>query len=179
MRLLLPITLILVGCSSGGSGGDSKPPANSLACNSQYVYTEHQHGESGLHLHPTVDEIGEFYSHLSFEEIEEEYLDLEKCMVDNMTPGPNVRFTSFNHYGIRLELAAYLYATQTVFIDTDEEEWLPDRNCISDREFLRHEFGHHVLSMNGLDDDHSNPLYAQCSALGPKSCNGQYCYDDD
>ena len=110
-------------------------------------------------------------------EMEAEYIDLEACMTNTNTPGPIVEFTSFNDYPFQLELALYYYALQTVFIDTDVEDFLPLRNCISDREFLRHEFGHHVLYLNGVDPGHVNPKFAQCDALGPKTCNGEYCED--
>lgn len=160
--------LLLAGCSAGGE-------TDSSSCYATHAYETDQYSETGLHLHPTINEVGNFYSFLSFEQIEDEYIDLERCMVDTNTPGPNVLFTSFNHIGTSIELAFYSFASQTAYIDTDVEEWLPERNCISDREFLRHEFGHHVLFMNGLDDSHLNEAFPWCSALGPKSCNGEYC----
>ena len=159
--------IALVGCSSGGGGDEQSCLTSQVA----YGYDTDQYGNTGLHLLPT----GNSHTFISFEEMEAEYIDIEVCLADNNTPGPNVEFFSFNQRGLRIELAAYLYAAQLVIIDVDSEDWLPTRNCISDREFLRHEFTHHILFLNGQDPEHANPAFARCDALGPKSCNGEYC----
>ena len=169
-KLFFILFALVAGCSSGGSGETQS--CFDIAYGYEYEQID---TETGLTLQPTISEVGSFATFISFEEMVEEYKDLEACAADNDTPGPNIVFTSFNHVGFRLELALYYYAQQTVYIDTDHEEWLPTRNCISDREFLRHEFMHHVLYLNGEDDSHSNPKFEQCEALGPKSCNGEYC----
>lgn len=163
MKKLLPL-ILLAGCSS--SSGDSD-----RCYDIAHEYTYDIVGETGLMLVATAPE----YAFITFEEMEAEYIDVEACAANTGTPGPTVIFTSFNDYGFRLELALYYYAIQTVFIDTDDEPWLPVRNCISDREFLRHEFMHHILYLNGEDPGHSNPKFAECNALGPKTCNGEYC----
>ena len=167
MRKLLPFVLVIAGCSAGDSGDGSG------SCLATHSYEYDVVGDTGLTL---VAMDGE-YSYLSFEEMEAEYIDLERCMVNTNTPGPWVRFVNFDtttEYVFPLKYALYYYAIQTAFIDT-ATEGRPERNCISDREFLRHEYGHHVLYMNGLDDSHANPLFEQCQALGPKTCNGEYC----
>lgn len=156
------------------SGCDNREANLKCSAYSQVAYSYEYDQVSittGLTLKATGDEV----TFIPFEEMESEYIDLEACVADNNTPGPTIIYTSFNDYGFQIELALYYYAIQTVFIDTDFEEWLPTRNCIADREFLRHEFTHHVLYLNGEDSNHTNPKFAQCDALGPKSCNGQYC----
>ena len=156
----------IAGCSGGnGSGPDGR------SCFEAFSYEYDQVSDTGLVLTASNYD----YSFITFEEMEAEYIDLERCVANNNTPGPIVTFTSFNAYPFQLELALYYYALQTVFIDTDVEPWLPLRNCISDREFLRHEFTHHVLYLNGEDPGHTNPKFAACDALGPKTCNGEYC----
>lgn len=144
-----------------------------------------EYGSANSYLHDQYDPVtsvtlkantGDNYSFLTFEQMVAEYVDLEQCMVDNATPGPTIIFESFDHIGTT-GTAFYVYVSQTAYINTDQNEYLPQRNHISDREFLRHEYGHHVLYLNGLDETHNNPLFVQCSALGPKTCNGQYCED--
>lgn len=164
LLFIMGAALLMQGCSTGG-GDDAS--CRDIA----YEYGYDVVGETGLMLVATTPEV----AFISFEEMEAEYIDVEACAANTGTPGPTVFFTSFNHLGVGLELAFYSYASQSVYIDTDDEEWLPVRNCISDREFLRHEFMHHILYMNGEDPGHSNPKFDTCNARGPKSCNGEYC----
>lgn len=161
MKKLLPL-LILAGCSAGG-GSD--------VYSGTYSYETDQYSDTGLVLKANT---GNNYSFISFEQMVAEYIDLERCMVNTNTPGPTIIFQSFKHIG-QTGTAFYVYVSSTAYINTDYSENLPERNAISDREFLRHEFGHHVLYLNGLDETHNNPLFEQCSALGPKTCNGEYC----
>lgn len=167
MRIL--VSLLVLGLIAGCSGSDGE--TSCVYNQATYGYEYDQISNTGLTLKATGNE----YTFISFEEIEAEYIELEACVADNNTPGPTVIFTSFNDYGFKLELALYNYAIQTVFIDTDQEDWLPIRNCISDREFLRHEFTHHVLFLNGEDTEHTNPIFERCEAFGYKTCNGEYC----
>ena len=169
MKIISILVLgLIAGCSSGG---DSEHGCRDIA----HGYETDVYGATGLHLLPTITAIGSFVSFISFEEMEEEYIDVEMCMADTNTPGPSINFTSFNHIGTNVEIAFYVYASQTAYIDTDQEDWLPQRNCISDRAWLRHEFGHHILYMNGEDPGHENQKFTECSARGPKTCNGEYC----
>jgi hypothetical protein len=168
VMLILACALMLAGCSTGGGGSDPYGAAYTYAYDQVDV-------DTGLVLKANG---GEDYSFIPFEAMVEEYIDLERCMTNSGTPGPTVQFINFDsndQYAFApLKYALYYYAIQTAFIDTAIED-RPQRNAISDREFLRHEYGHHVLYLNGLDDSHSNPLFEQCDALGPKTCNGEYC----
>jgi len=175
---ILILGLLIAGCSAGGDGEsyDSSGLPTGVWCNTTYGYEYDQIDvETGLTLKANIE--NDNYSFIPFEAMVEEYKDLEMCVADNNTPAPIVIFTSFNEYPFQLELALYYYALLTVFIDTDQEDWLPERNCISDREFLRHEFTHHVLYLNGEDPTHINPKFEQCDAFGYKICNGEYCED--
>lgn len=163
-RWLALVVLGLAGCSAGGSG-------EYTSCYTTYSYDYEQVGATGLTLKPMDDE----YSFLSFEEMEAEYIDLEACAANTNTPGPNVVFVDFKEAWPRYSRALYYYAILTAYIDTNPGEPPLERNCISDREFLRHEYMHHVLHLNGEDPSHANPKFAACDALGPKTCNGEYC----
>ena len=164
--LFIAALLLVAGCSGGtGSGPEGR------SCLATFGYEYDQVSDTGLVL--TATDNAQVF--ITFEEMEAEYIDVEMCAANTNTPGPRITFTSFSAYPFQLELALYYYALQTVFIDTDVESWLPMRNCISDREFLRHEFMHHILYLNGEEPGHTNPKFAQCDALGPKTCNGEYC----
>ena len=168
MSIFVIALLSLVGCSNHEGDGSC------VHTQSTYGYEYDQVSSTGLTLQATGNE----YTFISFEEMEAEYIELEACVADNNTPGPIIIFTGFNEYfgpEFPLNLALYYYAIQTVFIDTDDEDWLPQRNCISDREFLRHEFTHHVLYLNGEEPGHANPKFEACEAFGYKTCNGEYC----
>ena len=159
------ITFVVVTLASCSSGSNNEYGAAHSYLDDQYDPV------TGVTLRANT---GDNYSFLTFEQMVAEYVDLERCMVDNTTPGPTIIFESFDHIGTG-GTAFYVYVSQTAYINTDQHKYLPQRNHISDREFLRHEYGHHVLYLNGLDETHNNPLFVECSALGPKTCNGEYC----
>ena len=161
--IIVMLLASLAGCASGDNGVDS--------CYTTYGYDQDVTGSTGLTLRATTPH----YTFITFEAMEAEYIDVETCVANASTPGPDVIFGSFEAYNFPLNLALYYYAQATVYIDTDVHDWLPVRNCISDREFLRHEYVHHILYLNGEDATHANPKFAACDALGPKTCNGEYC----
>lgn len=162
MRKLLPL-ILLAGCSAGG-GDDAS--CRDIA----HEYGYDVVGETGLTLLATTPDV----VFISFEEIEAEYIDLEACATNTGTPGPYIQLADFEQLLPGWSYAVYIFAHQTVYLDTNPDRLL-QRNCISDREYLRHEFMHHVLRMNGLDGSHANPKFSECNALGPKTCNGEYC----
>lgn len=172
--VLMGSAMLLAGCSTGGG-------ENGQSCRDvMHVYEYDQYSDTGLVLKANIE--GDNHAFISFKEMEAEYIDLEACAANTGTPGPTVQFLNFDSndqyslYPLRYEV--YYYAIQTVFIDTATED-RPERNCISDREFLRHGFLHHVLELNGADprenSNHTHPTWTACEALGPKTCNGEYC----
>jgi len=166
MRRRLPplILLLLAGCTAGGDGDSCRDVA--------HEYTYDVVGETGLVLVATTP----YVSFISFEEMEAEYIDVEYCAANTNTPGPYVIFTDFDNEDWQRGLAFYYYAIQTAYINTNNYTGI-QRTCVSDREFLRHEFMHHILYLNGEEPGHTNPKFAACDALGPKTCNGEYCED--
>lgn len=168
MRISIVVAaLALVGGCSGG-GGDGPEGRSCLAT---FGYQYDQISNTGLTLRATVPQ----YTFITFEEMEAEYIDLEACAANTGTPGPTVNFTGFEHLGLGGGYAVYSYASQDIYINTDDLGYGPRRNCISDRKFLRHEYMHHVLFLNGEDSSHNNAKFKSCNALGPKTCNGEYC----
>ena len=165
-KLTIIAALALVGgCSAGGDG------ALLTSCLDTYGYSYDVVGETGLTLKATVPQ----YTYITFEEMEAEYKDVEACAANTNTPGPTVVFGSFKEHNFSpLRYALYYYAQMTAYIDTDIDD-RPQRNCISDRDFLRHEYMHHILYLNGEDASHNNRKFETCDALGPKTCNGEYC----
>jgi len=163
MKKLIPLMILLAGC---GSTDDDWLSCSNVA----HEYTYDITGETGLTLLTTTPE----YLFLTFEEVEAEYIDLEACAVNTGTPGPYIELMDFRDRIPNYGYAVYIFAHLTVYLDTNPN-LTPQRNCISDREYLRHEFMHHVLRMNGEDGSHANPKFAACDALGPKTCNGEYC----
>jgi len=161
-KMIILVAALVAGCAGGGDGEYSGTHS--------YEYDQYDVA-TGVTLKANT---GNNYSYLTFEQMVTEYIDLEACMTNTNTPGPTIIFQSFDHIGIG-GMAFYVYNSQTVYMNTDQEDWMPQRNHISDRKFLRHEYGHHVLWLNGLDESHENPLFEECNALGPKTCNGQYC----
>ena len=160
MKYWIVVFFFLAGCT-GGAGTDD--------CLNTYGWDTDQYGDITL-----LATFGGNYSHLSFEELNAEYVELEKCVIDTGTPGPTVTFQSHRHLGLGGGWGVYtLSPGGYLVINTDEI--IAPRNCHSDRETLRHESTHHVLWMNGLDWGHSNEAFERCDALGPKVCNGVPC----
>lgn len=166
LMLMLASTLLLAGCSTGSS--------DDVSCrNIEYGYAYEQiDAETGVTLLPTDSVF------LSFDEIVDEYKDIEACLANNNTPGPTILFTSFQEAGWT-GIAFYVYPHLQVYMNTDMHPQSGNANlvrgCISDRELLRHEFTHHILYLNGEDPGHTNSKFSECDALGPKTCNGEYC----
>lgn len=161
LSLIVAAMLTLSGCV----GGDKEDRSE---CYVSHTFTQDYHGNSGLHVKPTIN--GDV-SYVSYNEIEKLYNEIEHCVANNNTPAPSVWFASFKHIGIGGNWGVYSAADQLVLINTDRD----DRNCYSDRETIRHEFVHHVLYMNGKDHSHSSDMFKHCDALGVKVCNGKPC----
>ncbi|KKN60218.1 hypothetical protein LCGC14_0534170 [marine sediment metagenome] len=164
--ILLAITAIsLTGC--GGSDSDDSDD-NEI----QYSTTSVQVGVSGLSLQPSQN------MYVTFPQIEQFYLEVEACM-GVVASGPIVIFTSFsecvevqgingplNCEGLGGNLGQYSIGAQLVLMNTDEHVF--DRNHVTDRDTLKHEFVHHLLAeaMNfpiGDNVNHLSPFFGLCT----------------
>lgn len=157
----LAIIIVLLGCDS-----QTQNDTNSCGMGTVYNYEPEVIGKTGLVLQAPANDL-----YITFEEIEQYYGDMQSCT--GMTaPAPIVWATSFKERGLGGGWGAYLYANQIVMLNTDEN--IVPRDCISDRQSIKHEYVHHILYMNGSDASHANPLFAQC-AIGVNVCDGKPC----
>jgi hypothetical protein len=139
---------------------------NSCGMDTEYNYETEVASKTGLVLQVPANDL-----YITFGEIEQYYGEMQSCT--GMTaPAPKVWATSFKERGLGGGWGAYLYAHQIVMLNTDEN--IVPRDCISDRQSIKHEFVHHILYMNGQDASHGNPLFAQC-ATGVNVCDGKPC----
>jgi len=152
------MAIVLSACGSN-TGGNS--------CEIQYSTTSTQIGASGLVLEPSQN------MYVTFNQIENLYLESEACM-GVVTPGPTVIFTSFsectevlglNCEGLGGNLGQYSIGPQLLLMNTAENAF--DRNCVTDRDTLKHEFVHHLLIPLGvsIEDNvnHNSPFFGLCS----------------
>ncbi len=112
----------------------------------------------GLTLNPSKD------MYVDFEVISQVYVDTMACMGMTAT-GPIVEYRSFSFAGLGGVWAFYHPVASTVWINTDEDETVLERDARTDIEALRHEFVHHILHKNRADEDsreHSSPLLEKC-----------------
>ena len=125
--------------------GSSTEDTEDTSCNILYNTTTIQVGDSGLVLEPSEN------MYVTFSQIEAIYIDVETCM-GVVATGPIVVFTSFsecvevlglNCEGLGGNLGQYSIGAQLVLMNTDEHVF--DRNCVTDRDTLKHEFVHHLL----------------------------------
>jgi hypothetical protein len=159
--LIYAIFIALLGCNS-----QTENDLNSCGMGTVYNYEPEVIGKTGLVLQSPANDL-----YITFEEIEQYYGEMLSCT--GMTaPAPIVWATSFKERGLGGGWGAYLYANQIVMLNTDEN--IVPRDCISDRQSIKHEYVHHILYMNGADASHANPLFAQC-AIGVNVCDGKPC----
>jgi hypothetical protein len=120
----------------------------------------------GLTLKPSKN------MYIKFEEISILYTDTMSCM--GMTAaGPTVQYKSFSFAGLGGAWAFYHPVANTIWINTDEDDIVLERDARTDTEALRHEFVHHILHQNNASDEsrgHSSPLLKKCG-LGVKTYN--------
>lgn len=151
----------LVGCNL-----QSENDTNSCGMDTVYNYETEVNSKAGLVLQAPANDL-----YITFDEMEQYFIEMQSCA--GMTaPAPKVWATSFKERGLGGGWGAYLYAHQIVMLNTDEN--IVPRDCISDRQSIKHEFIHHILYMNGQDASHGNPLFAQC-ANGVNVCDGKPC----
>ena len=137
---------------------------NNRAGDTKYSTDQVLVDEHGLTLKPSAD------MYVTFEVISRLYADTMSCM--GMTAaGPTVQYKSFSFAGLGGAWAFYHPVANTIWINTDEDDSLLDRDARTDAEALRHEFVHHILHQNGAGEEsrgHSSPLLSKCG-LGVKS----------
>ncbi|MGB5278876.1 MAG: hypothetical protein WBP02_17125 [Gammaproteobacteria bacterium] len=157
-RNIIAVSLcaVLSGCSvDNGKKGDRKYSTDKILID-----------KYGLTLKPSKD------MYIEFEGISKAYVDTMACM--GMTaPGPTVEFRSFSFAGLGGAWAFYHSVASTIWINTDEDDIVLERDSRTDIEALKHEFVHHILHKNGAVEEsrgHSSPLLKKCG-LGVKTYN--------
>lgn len=160
--ILLLINLIFLLISGCQQPGDDPNQCTGAV----YNYDNEVILDSGLVLKSPAHEML-----IDIPEIDRLYAEMESC-VGQTAPAPTIWYTSFKERGLNGGWGAYLYAHQIVMMNTDEG--IVPRDCVSDRETIKHEFVHHILYLNGQDASHGNPKFAQC-ARGVNVCNGKPC----
>ena len=150
------LCVLLYGCAA-----DNDRTADKKFSTDQVLVDEH-----GLTLNPSKD------MYISFQMISKVYVDTMACM--GMTAeGPVVEYRSFSFAGLGGAWAFYHPVASTIWVNTDENETLLERDSRTDIEALRHEFVHHILHMNGGGKEsrgHASPLLKKCG-LGVKTDN--------
>lgn len=77
--------------------------------------------------------------------------------------GPTVAYRSFSDNFLGATWAFYLQVGETIWLNTDSNEtWLP-RDCKTDEQALKHEFVHHILNVNGMQEvsnRHTSSLFS-------------------
>lgn len=87
--------------------------------------------------------------------------------------GPDIAYKSFTRQHIGGVWAVYIANGKLVWINTDDMGLGFERDCRTDREAMKHEFIHHILHENGLDDlsrYHSSEMFEKCG-LGVNTYN--------
>jgi hypothetical protein len=131
---------------------------NEEVCDTKYSTDRELIDAYGLTLKPSQD------MYVSFDQISKAYVDTMTCMGMTST-GPAVEFRSFSFAGIGAGWAFYHPVESTIWINTDEEDIVLERNCRTDIEALKHEFVHHVLHKNDAGEKshgHASALFNKC-----------------
>jgi hypothetical protein len=147
--IVISICAILSGCTVDNNEG----------CDSKYSTDQELMDEYGLVLKPSQD------MYINFDGISKTYADTMACMGMTAT-GPTIEFKSFSFAGIGGGWAFYHPVASTIWVNTDEEDIVLERDCRTDQEALKHEFVHHILHMNGAGDEsrgHSSANFKKCS----------------
>ena len=148
--IAISMCVILTGCTVDNVEG----------CDSKYSTDQELIDQNGLRLEPSQD------MYVNFDGISKAYVDTMACMGMAAT-GPTVEFKSFSFAGIGGGWAFYHPVASTIWINTDEEDIVLERDCRTDIEALKHEFVHHILHKNNVGEEsrgHSSSLFKKCSA---------------
>jgi hypothetical protein len=147
--IAVSVCAILAGCTVDNNSG----------CDSKYATDQELMDEYGLVLKPSQD------MYINFDGISNAYADTMACMGMTAT-GPTVEFKSFSFAGIGGGWAFYHPVASTIWVNTDEQDIVLERDCRTDQEALKHEFVHHILHMNESGDEsrgHSSANFKKCS----------------
>jgi len=154
--IALSMCAVLSGCSvDNDKRGETKYSTNKVLID-----------EYGLTLKPSKD------MYIEFEGISKTYAGTMACMGMTAT-GPTVEYKSFSFAGLGGAWAFYHPVASTIWINTDEDDIVLERDSRTDIEALKHEFVHHILHENGASEEsrgHSSPLLKKCG-LGVKTYN--------
>jgi hypothetical protein len=151
----LPVTIITISFCAILTGCDID---NSEVDHTKYSTNKALVDEYGLTLKPSEN------MYLAPETVSEIYLDTMSCMGMTAT-GPIVEFKSFSFAGLGGAWAFYHPAESTIWINTDEDDIVLERDFRTDKEALQHEFVHHILHKNNASNEsqnHSSPLLEKC-----------------
>lgn len=152
--IAISICALLSGCAvDNDRAGDRKYSTD------QVLIDEH-----GLTLKPSKD------MYINFEVISNVYVDAMACMGMTAT-GPTVEYKSFSFAGLGGVWAFYHPVASTIWINTDEDDIVLERDSRTDIEALKHEFVHHILHKNDASEEsrgHASPLLKKCG-LGVKT----------
>lgn len=106
--------------------------------------------------------------YVTMDQIVQYYKETQEC-TGLSADGPSVKFASFKQLNISAVWGIYMSASKTVMINTDLK-----RDALIDKDILKHEFVHHLMSENGLSEEsslHGTDLFTKCG-IGVNTSNG-------
>jgi len=111
-------------------------------------------------------------THITFEKIVQIYKDTQACVLSKdpnlmAVPGPKVKFCSFTEENLPATWASYMLFNETVYVNTDLDEYMSYHDCVSDSQSVEHEFIHHILNKNNVDYDMESKHLDPAFACGP------------
>lgn len=131
---------------------------NDNTCSTEHETTEPYTDQYGLTLEPSSN------MHIMPEQISLVYEHTMACM-GLTAEGPTIYFKSFTEYFGGVIGGWGFHTGGFVYINTDNPLPNAQRDCNTDKQVLDHEFVHHILNANGMDEEnrgHNSPLFAQC-----------------
>lgn len=146
--LAIGVCAILSGCTID----------NDRASDAKYSTDQVLIDEYGLTLTPSKN------MYVNFEVMSKLYANTMACM-GMAARGPLVEYRSFSFAGLGGVWAFYHPATTTIWINTDEDEIVLERDSRTDTEALQHEFVHHLLHRNDASEEsrrHSSIFFGKC-----------------
>lgn len=99
---------------------------------------------------------------LSSEDVRRAFEETKVCMGMDATI-PVVEYESFQHYGLPPGEGLYWYFDNSVWLNGDLST-----TCKRQEAVLKHEYVHHILTVNGYDNEskqHNHVAFASCGAI--------------